>query len=80
MNMMILVTPEMEPIPKELVCKIFAENHKIVNEDGEVLATGKECYLTGEQQTFVDWLKPFDGVYLATGQDEWQVVHIKDDV
>lgn len=80
MNAMILVTTEMEPIPEELSCKVFAENHKIVNEEGTVLATGKECYLTGDQQIFINWLKPFDGVYLATGQDEWQIAHIRDDV
>ena len=81
MQLGLLVESKMRPIPDSI--KIIATYGKetvfLSNKKGEPsgLAVGDVVVVEGENQSIIDWLKPFDGIWELTGPGMFRVVHIK---
>jgi hypothetical protein len=83
MQLCLLVTEEMRPIPDGVrVIQDYGPETLVpgnwVNETNPV-TKGYSMHLEAERGVFVEWLRPFDGIWKsdcpASGQ--WEVVHIK---
>lgn len=67
----------------ELIC--FDSDLMITNARREgvgVVVRGRSVILEGSKQLFIDWLKPFDSVWVGKGQpnmEQFEICHIRDD-
>lgn len=80
MQIILLVEPKHLPIPDSItVVKDYGEEAVIPYPNIEVKPIcGISMLLSGESQDFVNWLSPFDGVWLCDQPllGEWNVYHI----
>lgn len=89
MELILLVEQKMIPVPQNIeVVQEFGresiiphsedENESIGDGVNRTIA-GTSMYLSGEPEAFIDWLKPFDGVWTCTNpiMGDWKVVHVK---
>ena len=90
MQQHLLVTDEMwrtKPESLEVVFdagRIEVVFHEKDNPDNiEFEMFGRNMILEGDQQDFVDWLKPFDGIAVGNGVpqlEQFSIMHIKDEL
>jgi hypothetical protein len=81
MSVFMLVQDEHVPIPDGIEVVVNYGLETIRTEDnGRV--RGNSMYLRGKMSAFVDWLKPFDGIWTTDSPmvGEWKVVHVKKDL
>lgn len=87
MELMLLVTGAMQPIPQNIeVIKNYGmesvvpgdPNHQHLK-DLENKIDGEAVHLKGLESNFIAWLKDFDGVWITEniGIGNWRAVHIK---
>lgn len=78
MKLILLVQPEMLPIPVELEQLQHFGSETIQTAEGDFIE-GDSYYLTGPRQVFFKWLRQFRGVWVSNNpiMGEWKVVHIK---
>ncbi len=77
MEMILLVTPEMMPIPNGIVCRFLSNSYKIVDKENNRKVIGKECFLIGDEKIFIKWLKDFKDLYIAIDRGKWQHYAVK---
>lgn len=87
MNQIILVQGNMQPVPNDievvqdygLESVVMGDTHSSSEELMQNTFRGHSMLLSGEPEAFVEWLKPFNGVWICTNPlfGDWNVVHIK---
>lgn len=84
MNLYLLVEQKHKPIPDNIkVVQNFGPETVFVPKTGSSTPSepiyGETVLVKGEEQAFIDWLKPFDGVWTTRSPmlGTWTVVHIK---
>ena len=77
----ILVRQNMKPIPDTIKIVQDYGLETIIPEGSDLThrIVGRNLLLEGSPEAFVDWLKPFDGVWVCSSPmvGDWKVVHIK---
>lgn len=89
MRIHLLVTPEMEPVPDGIkivqdfdVIEVMTATRLHTDDKENFQAgklTGRHLMIEGENEAVVEWLRPFDDVWLGIGepaQQEFTVVHV----
>ncbi len=80
MTLHMLVEEKQKPIPPEITVKEnWGPLTVVTDANGRVY--GEHMMLEGSAADFVEWLKPFDGVWVGEGSPTAQnfvVMHIKD--
>lgn len=87
MELYLLVTSAMMPIPTGIeVVKDYGHECVIpdlpdVQEALRTQVSGQSMHLSADPQKFVDWLRPYDGIYVCDNlmRSDWQIVHIRPD-
>ncbi len=91
MNLLILVQDNMLPVPIDVIeivqdygteVVVTGEDDQSTEEMLENTFRGNAMLLNGESEAFINWLKPFDGIWVCTNPalGDWKVVHIKKDL
>ncbi len=80
MNIYILLTEAMKPVPESIKHNIFGKETIVNIETGDLLAIGESAYIEGTEEDVIKWLVQFDGLWITdcpqTGP--WKLVHIKE--
>ena len=81
MRVALIAEEKMLPIPSSIKVLDNWENVLVVDDDGKHLADGDHVHLEGGQQSFIDWLKPFDAVWITKPgtpvmAQQFEAVHI----
>jgi len=80
MKLHLLVTPDMINIIPETTKILFKKEIEYTSE--EELVKGENMILEDTRENFIKWLKPFDGIWIGTGDpqhESFQIMHIKDE-
>jgi tagatose-1,6-bisphosphate aldolase len=79
MTLIMIVERKMTPIPSGITVMDSYGSEAVVK-DGVLKASGTAMLLSGDAETFKNWLRPFDGVWLSDNPSTgiWKVQHIKD--
>lgn len=92
MKQHLLVTDEMKAtMPKELkvvfdagrIGVVFHKKDSYDTKDIEFDMYGDNMILEGEQETFINWLKEFDGIAVGNGVpqlEQFEIMHIKEEL
>ena len=83
MKQHLLVTPEMKEVMPESIEVLFTAGTIYVCFEDIDDMEGENMLLEGDQDVFVEWLKPFDGIAVGNGVpqlEQFSIMHIKDDV
>lgn len=84
MRLNILVTEAMIPLPANVECVQKYGKETIIQGSGvsAQFTTGIAMLVDADEKALVDWLKPFDGIWISNNPSsgQWDVVHIQDDV
>lgn len=80
MRLIMLVQSEHRPIPESIRAQEFG-TESIKTEGGDFII-GASAFLEGPEEAFVEWLRPFDGVWVTDNpaMGRWAVVHIKNEL
>lgn len=82
MQIALLVTPNLLPIPKELDTHSFGPLSIIVPMKGfPKIVVGEHMIVGGDAEAIKNWLRPFDGVWVGKGVpmlQQFEIGHIKD--
>lgn len=65
MQCFLLVTKQMEPIPESIETVQDWGDTTIHVSGGNFLVSGRHMWLQGEESDFVDWLRPFERVWMT---------------
>ncbi len=78
MHVIMLVTPDMHPIPESVEVATSFGTESIYDDNGSLVARGEVTVLTATEESFREWLTPFDGFWITNNPmlGEWWVVHI----
>jgi hypothetical protein len=84
MELHMLVEEKLGDVPKELeVLQDFGELQVVFDateENDRMILNGKHMALRGDDEVFVKWLKPFDGIAIGEGSpmcQQFNIHHIK---
>lgn len=86
MELVLLVTSEMTPVPEGIeVVKSYGDEgiipakHAGFDDAMANQVRGHSMHLRGDKSAFIEWLKHFNGVWTcdSPGTGAWYVVHIK---
>lgn len=77
MEMLILVTSNMLPIPNAIHYRVLSNSYKIKDKINDRKIEGKECFLAGNKETFINWLKKFPDLYIAIERGKWTYYAVK---
>ena len=80
MDIVMLVQPQHQPIPEGItLIRNFGSEKLVIDGDLANCIDGDVMVLSGDTKSFVEWLTPFDSVWLNENPAiyDWQQYHIK---
>lgn len=93
MQIHILITPDLRPIPENItvdhewgnltICTYNAGEEKPNTLDSNHHVTGLHAFVSGEKQALIDWLGKFDGFWRGSGSpmmESFRICHIKQEL
>lgn len=82
MQLSMLKTPEIGEVPSSIKVIENWGHVDVVDSSGGAMVSGDHVHLEGPRDSFVEWLKPFDGIWITKPgtspmEQMFTVVHVK---